>query len=114
LLGSAPGARSVFAASSLADGKIVLVAGEREASNEGHEGAGIFYDDAYVFDTKTSEWILLNAQGESFPPRGWTSIVPVTGDPANGGAQLLVFGGLSPLNERMGDTWLLTLDSVAQ
>lgn len=116
---------------------LVLMLGEREPSAAGHAGAGKFWDDVWAFQVppvgmtaasftdavwqavgrKTGEgqWTRLqmgpydaddelDIQGPG--PRGWLAGAPL-GDLEEGG--VVVFGGLSDSNNRLGDAWIFRL-----
>ncbi|CAL1409672.1 unnamed protein product [Linum trigynum] len=109
--GEKPTARSVF--STLGIGKyIVIYGGEVDPSDLGHMGAGMFAGDAYALDTETLSWKRLEDGGggsESHPgPRGWCAFA---GGEMNGEKGLLVYGGNSPSNDRLGDMYFFTPSS---
>lgn len=116
---------------------LILSLGERDPSTAGHEGAGKFWDDVWAFQVppigmtaasfadavwqamgrKTGEgqWTRievgpydddeeLDKQGPG--PRGWFAGA-ATGDLEEGG--VVVFGGLSERNTRLGDAWIFRL-----
>jgi hypothetical protein len=76
---------------------IFVFGGECEASAQGHEGAGQYLGDAWLFDGDTATWQRA-ADGPS--PRGWCSLVP-TGD--HSGA--LLFGGFDGVH-RLADVFI--------
>ncbi|KAI1476240.1 hypothetical protein F4774DRAFT_243165 [Daldinia eschscholtzii] len=117
---------------------LVLMLGERSPSDEGHAGAGQFWSDVWAFQvppigmtaasvtdaflqavgrrTGEGKWTrvvtrpydednTLDAQGPS--PRGWFASAPM-GDLEEGG--VLIFGGLSESNKRLGDGWIFRLE----
>jgi len=63
--GSLPTARSVtdmvLLRGSLQQPTLFVFGGEFTPSQQGHEGAGEYHDDAYVFDIKKSEWTRIAA-----------------------------------------------------
>ncbi|CAI0546793.1 unnamed protein product [Linum tenue] len=74
-------------------------------------GAGMFAGDAYALDTETLSWKRLDDGGgsESHPgPRGWCAFA---GGEMNGEKGLLVYGGNSPSNDRLGDMYFFTPSS---
>ncbi|KAI2781400.1 hypothetical protein F4815DRAFT_77118 [Daldinia loculata] len=116
---------------------LVLMLGERSPSTEGHAGAGQFWNDVWAFQvppismtaasvtdaflhavgrrTGEGKWTRvvpgpydeddsLDAQGPS--PRGWLASTPVGDLEENG---VLIFGGLSENNQRLGDGWIFRL-----
>jgi hypothetical protein len=121
----APGARSVHAIvpveSEDADSdKLVVLFGEGNPSNLGHEGAGEFWGDVWTAKLPKS---LNAAHGHRLPvayekmaltgfnddqsnlpcPRGWFQAMPWKG-------KIVLSGGLAPNNERLDDLYLLSLD----
>lgn len=116
---------------------LVLAFGEREASATGHEGAGRFWDDVWAFqvpsqggslasvaDTAFSvvgrkngegSWTRVemgpfddedDASAEGPGARGWAATATMGELEENG---IVVFGGLSEGNQRLGDGWILRL-----
>ncbi|KAK4032490.1 hypothetical protein C8A01DRAFT_41073 [Parachaetomium inaequale] len=116
---------------------LVLMFGEREASGAGHAAAGRFWDDVWAFqvpseggslasvaDTAFSvvgrkngegTWTRVemgphddedDASAEGPGPRGWFASATMGELEENG---IVVFGGLSEGNQRLGDGWILRL-----
>ncbi|XP_078171338.1 galactose oxidase/kelch repeat superfamily protein [Carex rostrata] len=98
--GEKPSARSVFSA--VAVGKyVVMYGGEVDPSDLGHLGAGKFSADVYVLDTESLVWTKLDDASEQHPgPRGWCAF---SAGEIDGKSGLLVYGGNSPTNDRLGD-----------
>ncbi|KAI0386632.1 hypothetical protein F5Y04DRAFT_241968 [Hypomontagnella monticulosa] len=117
---------------------LVLMLGERSPSAEGHAGAGRFWGDAWAFQVpplgmtaasvtdaflqavgrKTGEgkWTRVvagpfdedeKADVEGPSPRGWLASAPLGDLEENA---ILVFGGLSENNQRLGDGWIFRLE----
>lgn len=111
--GEKPIARSVF--STVVIGKYVFVyGGEVDPSDLGHLGAGKFIGDVYSLDTESLEWARWDDGSglEAHPgPRGWCAFGGAVRDGENG---LLVYGGNSPSNDRLGDMYFFTpcLDGI--
>lgn len=105
--GQKPTARSVF--SSVGVGKyIIIYGGEIDPSDQGHMGAGMFSSDVYALDTETLEWKRWEDEvesGEHPGPRGWCAFSRGLRDGKEG---LLVLGGNSPSNGRLGDIYFFT------
>jgi hypothetical protein len=134
-----PGNRSVlgFEAVTVGGGReyLLLTMGEKDASSEGHAGAGKFWDDVWVFQvpplgmtaasvrdamwqamghrTGEGQWsqVLMSPydddNSDEMPaPRGWIATAPV-GDLEE--TAILVWGGLGQDNKRLGDGWILRL-----
>ncbi|KAM0189800.1 hypothetical protein ACHAPA_008603 [Fusarium lateritium] len=132
-----PAPRSVASLEAITSGAgyeyLVLTMGEHGPSSEGHEGAGKFFDDAWVFQVpplgmtaasvtaamwqavgrKTGEgkWTKLDLapydddNSDEMPvPRGWLASAPM-GELEEAG--ILIWGGLGEDNERLGDGWIL-------
>jgi N-acetylneuraminic acid mutarotase len=105
--GDKPSPRSVFCATGV--GKYVVVfGGEVDPSDLGHLGAGKFSAEAFALDTETGAWKRLDdaSESEQHPgPRGWCAFAAGETD---GGPGLLVYGGNSPTNDRLGDIYFFT------
>lgn len=103
-----PPARSVTALHALPSGKLITLFGEGKPSNLGHEGAGNFWGDVWVYDPKQQVWTEVEqrvANGTNAGPeaRGWFG-----SDVWDGG--VVIWGGLAGSNERLGDGWVLRLE----
>lgn len=112
---------------------LVLTMGERDPSSEGHEGAGKFLGDVWVYQVpplgmtaasvtaamwqavgrKTGEgkWTKLDLapydddNSDEMPePRGWLASAPM-GELEESG--VLIWGGLGENSQRLGDGWIL-------
>ena len=103
-----PGNRSVatfLPHPSFPDTKAILFFGEKSPSNDGHNAAGTFWDDIWIYDLAGDMWDeaaienrhLLNGGG-----LGWTSGVVVEG---NDPKTVVIWGGLNERNERLGIGW---------
>lgn len=91
--------RSVFGVVSMGT-KIIVVCGEVDPSDQGHEGAGNFSNGAFILDTTNpQDWIRVTAQGDVPEPRGWFSAAFSDFD-----RRLYMFGGNSETNARLNDT----------
>eukprot|EP01116_Phalansterium_solitarium_P020416 TRINITY_DN6007_c0_g2_i1.p2 TRINITY_DN6007_c0_g2~~TRINITY_DN6007_c0_g2_i1.p2 ORF type:complete len:329 (+),score=64.59 TRINITY_DN6007_c0_g2_i1:2068-3054(+) len=101
-----PPSRSVSALVPIDNGRrLVCLFGEREASSLGHAGAGRYHADAWVFDG--SSWSPVEYVGDARPvQRGWFAAAP--GAAAD---EVVLSGGLSEDNERLGDAWVLKFES---
>lgn len=100
--GDKPSPRSVFSTACI--GKYIYIyGGEVDPSDLGHLGAGKFAQEVYALDSDTHVWERLKEEadaGEHPGPRGWCAFSAGTMDGKDG---LLVFGGNSPTNDRLGD-----------
>jgi N-acetylneuraminic acid mutarotase len=96
--GDLPGARSVHTLLALED-HLFLFGGEKEPSQKGHEGAGLYWGDTYVFDLKKTAWHQI--QGERPSNRGWIQACVVDKD------TVAMFGGFTG-DERVNDLWIFT------
>ncbi|XAR55251.1 hypothetical protein NMG60_11035276 [Bertholletia excelsa] len=105
--GEKPTARSVF--STVGIGKYIFISGgEVDPSDLGHLGAGKFSGELYALDTETLLWKKLedgSERGDHPGPRGWCAYAPGMRD---GQLGLLVYGGNSASNDRLGDIFFLT------
>jgi hypothetical protein len=124
--GPAPAPRSVAGLLPLGADRLLIVGGERTASNAGHEAAGKFLGDVWALplpvtaathgDQGTTEVQpepvtvqLAQAEGgdSMMSPRGWfASDVFQDIDGASG---FVLWGGLDEGNERLGDGWLVKI-----
>jgi Kelch motif len=92
-------------------GYSVIVGGEVDPSDRGHEGAGGFENDLVFLDETSGTFLAtLQAKDDPWPQtRGWSDAAAVD----NGGSgQLYIFGGLSGDDEnpeRLDDLWVLTI-----
>eukprot|EP00743_Colponemidia_sp_Colp-15_P003499 GILK01003777.1.p1 GENE.GILK01003777.1~~GILK01003777.1.p1 ORF type:complete len:341 (+),score=22.66 GILK01003777.1:48-1025(+) len=97
--------RSVTFLTALDDSKLFLFGGEAGPSARGHEGAGAYLDDAYIFDIPEQRWRRVTYKEDSDTPsaRGWLA----------GGAldasSVFVFGGFDG-NSRLDDSYIFTLE----
>ncbi|VAI30990.1 unnamed protein product [Triticum turgidum subsp. durum] len=104
--GDKPTPRSVLCAAGV--GKhVVVFGGEVDPSDLGHLGAGKFSAEAFVLDTDTGAWAKLDDAGSGHHPgpRGWCAFSAGALDGRRG---MLVYGGNSPTNDRLGDMFLFT------
>ncbi|CCT68410.1 uncharacterized protein FFB20_15060 [Fusarium fujikuroi] len=132
-----PEPRSVASLEAITSGAgyeyLVLTMGERDASSDGHEGAGKFLNDVWAFQVpplgmtaasvtaamwqavgrKTGEgkWTKLDLEpydddnSDEMPvARGWLASAPM-GELEESG--ILIWGGLGEDNQRLGDGWIL-------
>ncbi|KAL7185960.1 hypothetical protein ACSBR2_027837 [Camellia fascicularis] len=100
--GEKPTPRSVF--STVGIGKYIFISGgEVDPSDLGHLGAGKFSGDLYALDTETlvwQKWDDSSNSGDNHPGKR---------DEQPG---LLVYGGNSPSNDRLGDIFFFTPSSL--
>lgn len=102
-----PEARSVAALLPVViHGKVYLATmfGERDPSALGHSGAGKMLSDAWAWDIEQGKWQKIAAAGDIPEPRGWFDA-----DVVENGEAIIVHGGLSEDNKRLGDVWKLKL-----
>ncbi|XP_043715030.1 nitrile-specifier protein 5 [Telopea speciosissima] len=105
--GEKPTARSVFSTAVIGQ-SIFIYGGEVDPSDLGHMGAGMFSDEPYTLDTETkmwSRWEDVSNSKEHPGPRGWCAFSAGKRDGKEG---LLVYGGNSPSNDRLGDIFFFT------
>jgi len=98
-------------------GVSVIVGGEVDPSDKGHEGAGGFENDVVILDGKTVNYqgnLTMTDDNKNWPgQRGWADADVV--DQGNGHGFLYLFGGLSGDDEnptRMDDLWKLDLEQI--
>ncbi|KAL7128580.1 hypothetical protein ABFS83_13G004900 [Erythranthe nasuta] len=106
--GEKPTPRSVF--SCVGIGKFVFVfGGEIDPSDLGHLGAGRFVGDVYALDTETLVWKkwddVASPDCDHPGPRGWCAF---GGGRREGKDGLIVYGGNSLSNDRLGDIFFFT------
>jgi len=86
---------------------LVTMFGERDPSSLGHAGAGKMLGDVWAWNIKGEIWTKVEAEGQSQPePRGWFATDLLSDD------TVVVQGGLSEANERLGDIWIGRLRAV--
>jgi len=96
-----PGARSVCGFHAV-DDRLVLLFGEGKPSpTGGHDAAGTFWDDVWVYDTTTKTWEMAEQHGDKLQERGWFAS-DVWGD------KVVVWGGIDSANQRLGDGWIMS------
>jgi hypothetical protein len=106
---STPGARSVAGLHPLGNTyDLVTFFGEgRPSPTGGHDSAGNFWGDVWVFSPLTEKWseVVIESDGESGDgpgERGWfASDVDEKG-------RVVLWGGIDGRNERLGDGWVLS------
>ena len=89
---------------------LVTMFGEGSPSELGHAGAGRMFSDVWAFDVSAERWHRVEFEdGEPAPAaRGWFAAdVWAAGD--GPGGRIVVQGGLSESNERLGDVWVLQI-----
>ncbi|KAK3325829.1 hypothetical protein B0H66DRAFT_140209 [Apodospora peruviana] len=136
-----PGARSVAAMGAVTVGGgreyLVLIMGERDPSNDGHNAAGKFWDDVWTFQVSAQGGTaasltdnLLKTVGRKTGEGKWTKVemgphddeddASVEGPGPRGwiasgtmgeleGNGIVIWGGLNAENHRLGDGWILRL-----
>ncbi|KAL2891844.1 Nitrile-specifier protein 5 [Ceratocystis lukuohia] len=101
---------------------LVLLMGEGQASAKGHEGAGKFFSDVWVFQVPAAvksgkmaegKWAEVTVSphdsevsAELPAARGWIDAAPMAETEENG---ILIWGGLGEDNNRQGDGWIFRL-----
>jgi hypothetical protein len=110
--GDCPGPRSVTGLSVVNiknEPHLIAYLGERDASNLGHAGAGVFWGDIWALKLSkesgiaAEKWEKVEIEGaESLPERGWFASDVVSDD------RILVYGGLNAKNEREEDGILIS------
>jgi N-acetylneuraminic acid mutarotase len=102
LAGTAPQPRSVHCACPVNDNEIFVFGGEKEPSKQGHLGAGEYWQDAFILDTRTGIWTQVpqDAPGEWPTARGWIASTSVL----NG---VVIHGGFDG-TDRLGDLHIYT------
>jgi len=101
--GDKPSARSVHAGCMFQD-YLWVFGGEGAPSGVGHAGAGVHFNDSYLYDTKSDTWLKL--QHEHTPsPRGWMVAATIPGGVA-------IFGGLSDKNERLDEFYICSINQI--
>ena len=97
--------RSVFGIGSYGN-NIMVVCGEVDPSDQGHEGAGNFSNEAFVLDTSNpQDWVRVTTEGDAPEPRGWFSAAFSDVE-----KKLYIFGGNSETNERLNDIYSFQLN----
>lgn len=96
--------RSVFG--NVTDGtNIVVICGEIDPSDQGHQGAGNFSNECFILNTiEPLEWVRVSVTGGVPEPRGW---FPAAYCPID--KRFIIFGGNSDTNARLNDTYMLEM-----
>lgn len=83
---------------------LITLFGEHDPSSLGHAGAGKMIGDCCLYDITADNWTRgESAVGEQEPaPRGWFGADVIDSN------KIVVTGGLSGTNERLGDVWMLS------
>ncbi len=118
-----PGARSVHGfvpfqsrSPTLSGALALLYHGERDASNLGHAGAGVFWEDVWLLSKTQGSGLLegwswgkvdIPAEGAKPEARGW--FPPASWVDDNGETRVFLHGGLLSSNERSGELWELAI-----
>lgn len=90
-------------------GFLISMFGERDPSSLGHAGAGKMLDDVWAWDIEGGYWQKVEASKDGAQPaaRGWFDAdVDTTEDKMS---TIVVHGGLSEENVRLGDVWTLSI-----
>lgn len=90
--------------------KAVLLYGEKSPSSDGHNAAGRFWSDVWVYDYDVDQWEDFPLDGAHLLTEGglgWSA-----GAIRHGveGSEIIVWGGLNDHNERIADAWLISLE----
>jgi len=85
-------------------GSLFVFGGEFTPSSQGHEGAGTYRDDSWVYDLESNKWIEYKNQENDVIPtaRGWFSSCAL-----QDGASVLIFGGFDGTG-RLDDSYIWT------
>lgn len=97
--GTIPEARSVHGLYKLDEKHLFVFGGEKEPSKKGHEGAGLYFSDGFIYDIEKNEWKKVEGEGPS--ARGWFQGTSI--DKEN----VIIFGGFTG-EDRVDDMWLLS------
>lgn len=88
--------------------KVVLLFGEKSPSSDGHNAAGKFWSDIWLYDYQKDTWELAELENTHLLADGgvgWTAAAV-----NNKTNEIIVWGGLNNRNERIGNAWKLTLN----
>lgn len=103
------GSRSVTDIVYLSDigklGSIFVTCGECSPSSQGHESAGKFLHDTWLYDIDNNTWVQIDTDNE-FKGRGWSNTTKVNNN------SVIVFGGLNNKDQRMNDVWYIRLENA--
>jgi hypothetical protein len=83
--------------------KAILLFGEKSPSSDGHNAAGKFWKDVWVYDFQNDQWEEAKLDKGYFLPGGglgWAAAC--LGGSSDG---IIVSGGLNEYNERLGSIW---------
>jgi hypothetical protein len=87
------------------DTKAIVLFGEKSPSSGGHNAAGKFWSDIWVYDYPDDQWEQIEFENPHILTEGglgWSSGVTDLMDQAK---RVLIWGGLDQLNERIGLGW---------
>lgn len=91
--------------------KAILIFGEKSPSSDGHNAAGTFWSDIWVYDFENDEWEearVENAHALNQGALGWGAGAIEIGDDVN---QIVIWGGLNEHNERIGSGWKVRIST---
>jgi hypothetical protein len=90
--------------------KLLTLFGEHDPSSLGHAGAGKMLSDVWIYDISENWWTQLHPEGndDGVPAsRGWFD-ADVVQNPS-GNDSVVLHGGLDENNERLTDSWILSV-----
>ncbi|KAI1793182.1 hypothetical protein LXA43DRAFT_286162 [Ganoderma leucocontextum] len=100
----------------LSNAVAVLYHGERDASSQGHAGAGEFWDDVWVLLKEGDDvlngwsWQHLEVYSDDHIPEGRGWFPPAAWVDGHDDTKLVLFGGLLSSNERSDELWELEIN----
>jgi len=91
--------------------KAILLFGEKSPSSDGHNAAGTFWSDIWIYDFENYQWEqtqVENAHVLTEGGSGWGAGTTETGGRV---PQIVVWGGVNERNERIGRGWKIKVSS---
>lgn len=82
-----------------------MIFGEKSPSSDGHNAAGTFWKDIWVYDYANGQWEQVNLENEyvlNYEGLGWGAGAI---DPEDDAKRILIWGGLNEHNERIRSGW---------
>lgn len=89
------------------DTHAVLLFGEKSPSNDGHNAAGQFWNDIWIYDYGNDLWEKATVENSHLLLQdgfGWTAGAVDLSQKTN---QLIVWGGLNQYNDRISTSWIV-------
>jgi hypothetical protein len=100
---SGPEPRSVAGLLALGNDLLAFFGEGKPSATGGHDTAGGFWGDAWIFRTQSGRWDEMSLIGDAVGERGWF------GSDVMDANRVVIWGGTSSDNQRLGDGYILEL-----